>query len=382
MQVITNEPHPVLQGAWDSEASIDKLCRYSSVVVITDAQVASHWLQKIVHVIKQKCCVHTCVIPVGEQHKTREVKASIEDELMAHQIDRHALVLAVGGGVVCDLAGFVAATYMRGIDVAYWPTSLMAIVDAAYGGKTGVNTAFGKNMIGCVAMPCWVLIDQQFLATLPLAHFRDAFAELIKHAVLSGRSCVERLLQEAENLISPKSFIADHGSQWITMSASFKCKLVASDPHDHGQRALLNLGHTIAHAIEQASDYRISHGIAVAWGLWCEAELARQQGLLVQSDFDLMVQLLEQYDLLQPLGSLQQDAMVHAMQTDKKNRHGEIHLVLVQGFGLACYTQSSQAVPMALLCAVVEKMLKISAFSLSSSWHKQLTQDPQAVYAE
>ncbi len=361
MELIAQQPHEVYLGTWQSKPSLQRLSSYSCVIVLTDTEVAKHWLdtirQAILPYAKAYCQI---VMPHGDAHKTRVIKAEIEDQLLQANIDRQALILGVGGGVVCDMAGFVAATYRRGIAHAFWPTSVMAMLDAAHGGKNGVNTASSKNSIGTVSMPEWVLVDSEFLTTLPHQEAEQGMAELIKHAILHSQLSCEQLLAQEQKL--PRECLSSQAHKWLRLSIEVKMSYVIGDQNDHGKRQWLNLGHTLAHALEQVSAYTIPHGVAVAWGIWFEAALAKKQGLLAQKSFEMICQLLEDYNLLQALPYLAKEAIVSAMEQDKKNKQACIMMCLPAGMGLASGSIITSVEPCDLL-PTLSWMLKISTMS-------------------
>jgi 3-dehydroquinate synthase len=209
--------------------------------------------------------IEQLLIPPGEAQKTREQKAQLEDALLASGCTRRSLLIALGGGVLTDLIGFVGATFHRGISVLYIPTTLLAMVDAAIGGKTGVNTIHGKNLIGCFSPPHSVWIDPFVLKTLPERELRSGWGEVAKHALLGDPLLWSELVRGSIKTIDWGSLLAS--------SCGFKASIVAQDEREQGLRAVLNLGHTVGHALEQACGYELSHGACVAVGLWVESFL-------------------------------------------------------------------------------------------------------------
>jgi 3-dehydroquinate synthase len=204
----------------------------------------------------------------GEAHKTRETWQILSDEMLAMRYGRDSCVIALGGGVTGDLAGFVAATYMRGIPVIQLPTTLLAMIDASVGGKTGVDTVAGKNLIGAFHAPQAVIADTTLLATLPATELRSGLAEAIKHGAIMDEAYFEWIAEHADDLLA-----LDAGAieQLVRRSVEIKAAVVAVDPLEHGQRAILNFGHTVGHAFEQQSRYELPHGYAVATGMMVEA---------------------------------------------------------------------------------------------------------------
>jgi 3-dehydroquinate synthetase len=202
-------------------------------------------------------------LPTGESNKTLEVWESVLDALVAERLDRDAVLLAVGGGVTLDLAGFAAATYLRGIRWVAMPTTLLAMVDAAWGGKTGVDHAAAKNLIGAFHPPAEVELQPEFLRTLPEREMRSGLAEVVKHGVVGDPSLLARAGRD-----DPATYVHD--------AAAVKREIVERDPLDRGERRTLNLGHTLGHAIERASGYELTHGEAIALGLRAACSIAER----------------------------------------------------------------------------------------------------------
>lgn len=271
----------------------------------------------------------------GEANKTLSTVHALYDKLLADGMDRTATVIALGGGVVGDVAGFVAATYMRGIGLVQCPTSLLAVVDASVGGKTGVDLPQGKNLIGAFKQPLAVLADIDTLRTLPPAEFAGGMAEVVKHALLSGG----RLLQRLEDNIVNHELLYDeqnhHLLQEIIVDAiKVKRDVVQDDPYESGRRALLNLGHTFAHAIERVTEYRISHGQAVAMGLVCAARLSTILGHCTPDLQERVQQLLTRCHLPIHIPTrLDPQALLSAMGSDKKKARGRLRFILMRDIG-------------------------------------------------
>lgn len=214
--------------------------------------------------------------PAGERSKTRETWAELTDQLIASGYGAGAGIVALGGGVTGDLAGFVAATLGRGVPFVQVPTTLLAMVDASIGGKTGVNTATAKNLVGAFHPPAAVIADPLVLGTLPAEHFRGGLAEAVKHAVVADASYLDWLMTSADRVLGRDPVLL---TELIERSVAIKARIVSADERDSGQRAVLNAGHTVAHALEQVSHYTIPHGDAVALGLIVESHLAERLGL-------------------------------------------------------------------------------------------------------
>lgn len=269
------------------------------------------------------------VIPPGEGQKTRAQKSELEDELLDRGCTRRSVLLALGGGVMMDLIGFVGATFHRGIAVVYLPTTLLGMVDAAIGGKTGVNTARGKNLIGCFAQPHSVWIDPLVLETLPAREIRSGWGEVAKHALLGDPILWAHLQGGRRKTLQ--------WSEILASSCRFKASIVVQDEKEQGLRAILNLGHTVGHALEQACGYTMSHGACVAMGLWVEARVGAQcaiQSPLLYQGIGAWVQSVFPEEIIQA----QQIswAQLHPfLQQDKKGRlQAAYPLVLIQEIGV------------------------------------------------
>lgn len=270
--------------------------------------------------------------PTGDKHKTRATKALIEDRMLDAGFGRDCAVLAVGGGVVSDIAGFVASTYARGVPVIYAPTTLLAMVDASIGGKTGVNTSHGKNLIGTLCQPKAVFADLETLATLGNQEFAGGLVESIKHALLESEAHFRFIAANLDKILSrrPETLEAV-----IARSLEVKRDIVEKDETEGGLRQLLNLGHTFAHAIERASDYKISHGAAVALGLLGEGQIAVTIGLLDSGRFEIIRKLIDQLLPVLPhdLSGLDRGVLEVALGLDKKARNGRPRYVLLEDIG-------------------------------------------------
>src|SRR5687767_15386227 len=223
--------------------------------------------------------VEVLAVPSGESNKTRGSWGWLTDQLMERGFRRDSAVVALGGGVVVDLAGFVAATYMRGIPIVHVPTTLLAMIDASIGGKTGVDTQFGKNLVGAFHQPSGVLIDPQVLESLPLSELRTGFAEALKHGVISDRSYFDSVVRAIPLVLYGGGASGDSLSDLIVGSIEIKSRIVARDEYEGGLRKILNFGHTIAHALEMLSGFTLAHGEAVSIGMVLEARIAERVGV-------------------------------------------------------------------------------------------------------
>lgn len=273
----------------------------------------------------------TITFAAGEKSKTRDTWAQLSDTLMARGFGRDSGLIALGGGVTGDLAGFVAATYMRGVPYLQVPTTLLAMVDASVGGKTGVDTPQGKNMVGAFHPPAAVMADPRTLATLPERDYRAGLVEAVKHGLIADRAYFEWMETHAAAISSRQ---LDLLTQLIRRSIEIKAEVVSRDERELGRRAILNAGHTVAHALERVSGYALPHGEAVALGLVVECELAEQLGLASAGLRSRVASLLRRLGLPERLPpGLERGALVGSMATDKKNRSGQIHFALPTRLG-------------------------------------------------
>jgi len=269
--------------------------------------------------------------PPGEAGKTRASKAELEDRFLAAGLGRDAAVLALGGGGVTDVAGFVAATYHRGIPWIALPTSLLGMVDAALGGKTAVDAPAGKNLIGAFHPPTAVYVDLAWLDTLPAAGLREGLAEVAKHGLIAVSDLTRFLETEAAALLERRPEAIERA---VVLSIALKAEVVASDPLERGRRAILNFGHTVAHALERVSDYRLSHGEAVGIGLRVEIDLSARLGFLPARAATRARWLVARLGLPTRVPSeLDVERIVACATLDKKARGGEIRCVLLRGIG-------------------------------------------------
>ncbi len=267
-------------------------------------------------------------VPLGERRKNARTLSTLWERLAALGAERGTLAVGVGGGVAGDLFGFVAATYMRGIPYAHVATSLVSMVDASIGGKTGIDLAAGKNLAGAFRDPRAVFCDIGALATLPDRQIREGLAEVVKHGVLEGGESFDSL-----ETLAPHPFKKWPWEAIVADSVRIKTAVVNDDKLEHGARELLNLGHTFAHAIERVTGYRTPHGAAVAIGLRGAGLLALRTGRYSQSDHLRVLSLLALLRLPLIAPSDDVDALLAAMSGDKKTRDGNVRFVLPRAIG-------------------------------------------------
>ena len=267
-------------------------------------------------------------IPAGEESKCMAVAGEICELMIAQRMDRGAFVVALGGGVVGDLAGFAASIYYRGIPYVQIPTTIVSLVDSAVGGKTGVNAVGGKNLIGSFHQPKLVLADVATLSSLPLREFNQGFAEIIKHAIIRDRPMMESLC----------SLDLDNLAPLIARNVEIKASIVSQDEHEtKGLRALLNFGHTVGHAIENAAGYgSYFHGEAISLGIVAASHLSVEKAGLSSEDFELILRNLERFKLPTKLpANISTEAVMNTLLTDKKFAGGSVRFVLTPRIGEA-----------------------------------------------
>jgi 3-dehydroquinate synthase len=302
--------------------------------LITDPRVAARHAAPLEAALRDAGLeVERLVFAGGERGKTRAAKADLEDRLFEAGFGRDAAIVALGGGVVGDVAGFVAATYHRGIPWVALPTTLLAMVDASIGGKTAVDLPAGKNLIGAFHPPAAVYADLAALDSLPDERLREGFAEVLKHALVADAGLATFLDDHASDLLGRRPGPLRHA---VEVSIRVKAAIVAEDPREAQRRAVLNFGHTVAHALESATAYGMSHGDAVGIGLVVEADLSATRGLLQASEVATIRRLVGRFGLPTrvPPG-LEVDGLVERCEHDKKARRGAPRVALLRRIGAA-----------------------------------------------
>ena len=269
--------------------------------------------------------------PAGEKNKTRETKAALEDRMLEAGYRRDCFVLAVGGGVVSDLAGFLAGTYGRGVPFINYATTLLAAADASVGGKTAVDTPLATNLIGLFNQPKKVYIDIDCWSTLPAREISSGLAETIKHACLADGAFFEYLEAHMEEILRNEPRACERMAQW---NCEIKYQVVMKDERETGLREVLNLGHTVGRAIETLSDYRLLHGEAVSIGLIAACALAVSMGTMTEEEKDRVRALLARAGLPTGIpGYIDREELVRKLYTDKKVRNGSLRFVIPKGIG-------------------------------------------------
>lgn len=305
------------------------------LLIVTDTTVAKLYLAKLAGSFSQRH-IADCILPDGEQHKTLQTAGWVLDALVANKMNRDATVLALGGGVVGDTAGFAASCYQRGIGYVQLPTTLLAQVDSSVGGKTGVNHSGGKNLIGAFYQPQAVIADTDALRTLPVRELKSGLAEVIKHGIVWDPMLFAWLEKQIPQLLTRDTEALTYA---ISRSCEIKATVVARDEREHNLRAILNFGHTFGHAIEAATSYeKYLHGEAVALGMIIAADLSCRLGMIDAAVKERLRDILAQAGLPTEAPRIGAARAYELMQMDKKVLGGAIRLVLLEKLGRAIVT--------------------------------------------
>ena len=320
-EIIINTPSgrsKVLLG--EHFGNINRHLPHNKVVIITDTNVAKCYSGDFppFSVIE---------IGFGEKNKNLDTVRYIYDKLIELEVDRSWFILGIGGGVICDIVGFVASTYMRGLDFGFVSTSLLSQVDASIGGKNGVNYQGFKNMIGIIRQPAFVLCDYTMLKTLPEKEYLSGLAEIVKHAVIRDRVMFEILEKNIRKILQRDIHII---SGLISASVKIKAEIVGKDELEKGERRLLNFGHTFGHAIENI--YNLSHGEAISLGMIMAANFSAHKGLMPLKSVKRLERLLDNLHLITKI-SLDKDNVLDTMRKDKKKYGTKIYFVMLKEIG-------------------------------------------------
>lgn len=301
------------------------------VAVVSNARVFSIHGARVEKALRDVGPATRILIPDGEAHKSRETLAQVHDAMLQAGLGRDTLLVAFGGGVVTDLAGFAAATWMRGIDWVPLPTTLLAMVDSAVGGKVGINHPKAKNLIGAFHQPRAVVIDPSFLETLPPRELRSGAYEILKCGILADRTLFKALRRAPLGLQAWDRIPLENA---IASACRIKAEIVEKDEREAGLRRALNLGHTIGHALEAVTRYRrFTHGEAVGWGLIGAAWIARAKGLLSDASYDAIAAAVDDIGPRPKVSDVRPERLLEAMGRDKKVRDGRHVFVLPVAVG-------------------------------------------------
>ena len=307
---------------------------HSRKVIMVDENTHDHCLEFLITAFSGLEEAEVMLLPAGEENKVMEVCFQVWEALSEYQISRSDLIINLGGGVVTDMGGFIAAVFKRGVDFINIPTSLLGMVDAAIGGKTGVDLGPYKNQLGVFKQPSAVFIDPRFLASLPQDEWKNGFAEMLKHALISDEKQWDKLTKTSyEELIISKDW-----ENYITQAVTIKSDIVARDPMEKGERKLLNFGHTIGHGIEGVSlenEMPIAHGHGVALGMIAESYLSMKKGSLSEVALNQIVEQLK--NRFEGIEITDKEAITKIIQNDKKNDSAGIKCVLLNKIGEASY---------------------------------------------
>lgn len=309
---------------------ISKKELFTNIFFVVDENVMKHHSQRIISVkekISGKSNIY--IMPSGERNKSTEGYIKILSFLADNNYGRDSLIVAIGGGVTGDIAGFAASTYMRGIQLVHVPTTLLSIVDSSIGGKTGINFLDRKNIVGTFYQPKFVLSDTTFLSSLPPDEVISGAGEIIKYAFLSDRSFYNDVYESFDKLIALDKKALD---EIILPCIKIKAEVVTTDEHESGLRKILNLGHTFGHAYESYFNFEVKHGNAVAAGIISSLYLSYRKGIINETSLKYYLNLPSKVNYPQP-GSLNMDKILSLMKSDKKNKEGEMRFILVRGLG-------------------------------------------------
>ena len=351
------ESYPIFVG-WGAIDELGRRMRNAGLTnaayIISDSSVFAAHGDKVERVLAEAgFAVGSYIVPAGEASKTIEVAIGVYDWLIGRRAERRHSIVALGGGMVGDLAGFVAATYLRGVPLVQVPTSLLAMVDASIGGKVAVNHPSGKNLVGAFYQPRLVLCDVATLKTLPPRELASGWAEVIKHAIILDPELFVVMSNRAEELRNLKE---DLTAQVVGRSAAIKAAVVSEDPKEQGKRIILNYGHTIAHAIEASTDYQgWLHGEAVAVGMMGAVRISQRLGLVGEDVVTAQRSILERYGLPVRCPGLDMTKMKQAMALDKKMSQRAVRWVLLEGIGK---TVVRSDVPPELVDQVLEELVQ------------------------
>lgn len=317
----------VLQTALDEQGILTRRC-----LIVTDTNVAPLYAEQVAAVFPQNNRPQVYAIPAGENNKNLDQIRALLRFLIEQHYDRKSCLLALGGGVVGDMAGFAAAVYMRGMDYVQIPTTLLAQADSSIGGKTGVDFEGYKNMVGAFKMPVLVFADVAVLSSLDGRQFSSGFAEIMKHGLIKDEDYYVWLIEHTEDILARDP---DTLHQMLYRSNEIKKEVVEQDPFETGERMLLNFGHTLGHAIEKYKDFSLTHGECVALGCVAASYISYRRGYLSWEEY------YEIRDMFVPFGlpisetGLDHQAILALTKSDKKVRNGKVRFVLLHGVGNA-----------------------------------------------
>lgn len=306
-------------------------------LIITDTNIGIHYADEVAKELRKYASfVDTLTLPAGENYKGLNTVQLIYSYLLEHQFDRRDFLFALGGGVIGDMTGFAAATYLRGISFVQLPTSLLAMVDSSVGGKTGVDFQSYKNMVGAFYQPKAVYINLNTLCTLPDREFYSGFGEIIKYGLSLDKDFYKYLTENCDKALERDFDVLE---EIVYRSCQLKQEIVEDDPYEKGKRALLNFGHTIGHSVEKAMQFTMLHGECVAVGIAAAAYISCTRGFLSEEELSQLISVLEKYHLPAAITlseqNLTQNTILKAVKNDKKMDAGQISFILLEKLGAA-----------------------------------------------
>lgn len=328
MRVNTGEnPYDILFDlSYDAlPAALEKIGAPKKLLAVTDSNVLDLWSGKIEKILNDNGYeVHLFSFPAGEEHKNIDTIMDICNATLKLGLDRKSMILAIGGGVVGDMAGFAAAIYMRGIRFVQIPTTLLSQTDSSVGGKTGVDFKSAKNIIGAFHQPSLVYINTEVLKTLPTEEFRSGMGEVVKHGIIKNKDFFDFLKNNSQDIKALKS---DVMLRMVMENCKIKAMVVENDEKEQGLRAILNFGHTIGHAVESAENFSRTHGECVAIGMYAAAYIANKREMLNDADFEKITDLIKLYEF--DIGfSAENEKVISLIKLDKKSVGGKVGFIL------------------------------------------------------
>ncbi len=303
------------------------------ICIVSDSTVAPLYISQVRDIISGiGSFVTEYVFEAGEKSKNLDIVRDLYEQLILNHFERKDILIALGGGVVGDLTGFTAATYLRGIDFIQLPTTVLAQVDSSIGGKTGVDFSSYKNMVGAFHMPRLVYISTTTLNSLDKRTFNSGFGEIIKHGFIKDKAYLDLLNNRFDDI---ENRCGDILEEVIYKSCQIKGAVVEKDPTEQGERALLNFGHTLGHAIEKLSDFQLYHGECVVLGMICALAISLKRGCISQSDYDAAIALFTRYGYMLTINGLTADDVIKISKNDKKMDQGHVKFILLNSVGNA-----------------------------------------------
>ncbi|RJP72389.1 MAG: 3-dehydroquinate synthase [Ignavibacteriales bacterium] len=330
---LKEKPYPIFIGKNIISQILPKQIsqKYSKILIISDKNVAGLYGNELNIILKKtRKPVYSINVASGENSKSYLQVERIHKFLLKNNFNRDSLIVGFGGGVVGDLAGFVASTYMRGVDFCQIPTTLLAMVDSSVGGKTGINLSGSKNIIGSFYQPVFVIAETSFLKTLEEDEWICGLGEILKYSIIATTGYFNFVKRNIKKILVRDDKIVE---RIVFESVKIKAAVVKLDEKEAGLRKILNLGHTFGHAIESILNYKIKHGAAVIAGLLLIADLSKRVGMLQEKDFVQISNLLQGFTFNHSLKKLSTDGMLNLMLKDKKSRNDKIKFVLIKKIG-------------------------------------------------